>query len=123
RRFREIDPNNIYNSIAEGLITLDKDDNILTINRAAEQIFETTQQENVGKKFQTSLPVCRDTLNDYHQNGSPDNRYELTFCNTRQDTIYLRCRFSPLLDRHGEEIGTACLFTNLSTERLLEEKA
>ncbi len=123
KRFREIDPYNIYNSITEGLITLDKDQNILTLNRAAERLFETTQNETVGKPFRQYLPHCAEALDECQEHGSAENRYEITFQNSKNEPVYLRARFSALLDRNGEAIGTTCLFTDLSVERLLEEKA
>lgn len=123
KRFREIDPYNIYNSITEALITLDQEDKILTFNPAAEKIFGVEEREVVDRPFAERVPVCAGPLAEYRQSGSVDDRYEITFRNDRGDPVVLRGRFSPLLDRNGEEIGTTCLFTNLSLERLLEEKA
>lgn len=123
RRFREIDPCNIYHSINEALITLDHHENILTFNRAAEQIFEIQECQVTGKPFRECIPVCAEAFAEYLHNGSTDTRYDITFKNERSDPVFLRGRFSPLLDRHGAEIGYTGLFTNLSVERLLEEKA
>ncbi len=123
RRFREIDPYNIYHSINEALITLDRDENILTFNRAAERIFETQERSVAGHPFRECVPVCTNAFCEYLQNGSPDTRYDIAFKNERGDPVFLRGRFSSLLDRNGAEIGYTCLFTDLSVERLLEEKA
>lgn len=123
RRFREIDPYNIYNSITEGLITLDAEENILTFNKAAERIFEVKEKEIVGQAFRRVIPQCESQLNAYIQYRDHDKRFEVTFKNQRGEPVFLKGRFSPLLDRKGAEIGTTCLFTDLSVERILQEKA
>ena len=123
RRFREIDPCNIYNSIAEGLITLDLPENILTFNRAAEKIFTISEKEALGKSFRKIVSTCEQAFLDYLSNKNPEKHYDISFRNSRGDLVYLRGRFSPLLDRNGCEIGTTCLITDVSVERLLEEKA
>lgn len=123
RRFHEIDPYNIYNSIAEGLITLDRDGNILTFNRAAERIFGKKERDAIGKSFQDQVAQCKQAFLDYQDYGSPDDRYEIHFHTEQGEPVFLRGRFSALLDRNGAEIGITCLFTDLSTERLLQEKA
>ncbi|MDX9753238.1 MAG: ATP-binding protein [bacterium] len=123
QRFHEIDPYNIYNSIAEGLLTLDKAENILTFNRAAETIFSIPEKEALGKPFREIIPAAATCFAEYLQAESRGNHYEIAFRNQEGEPVYLRSRFSPLLDRNGEAIGTTCLFTDLSVERLLEEKA
>jgi PAS domain S-box-containing protein len=123
RRFREIDPYNIYNSIAEGLITLDQSQNILTFNKAAQDIFSVHERNAIGKPFRKIVPVCNSVFDEYIQANSIQKHYELSFKNNQGEPVFLRMRFSSLLDRHGKEIGTTCLFTDLSVERLLEEKA
>ncbi len=123
KRFREIDPYNIYNSITEALVTLDQDEKILTFNHAAVRIFETEEQNAVGKPFLECLPVCSKAFREYQQSGSPEDRYEISFRNQKGDPVVVRGRFSDLMDRHGEAIGTTCLLHDLTVERLLEEKA
>ncbi|MGC9328639.1 MAG: PAS domain-containing protein, partial [Candidatus Hinthialibacter sp.] len=123
KRFREIDPYNIYNSINEALITLDQDQKILTLNRAATRIFGLEEQDAIGKPFCKYLPVCAKSFREYRQTGSPEDRYEISFRSAHGDLVVLRGRFSDLLDRNGETIGTTCLLHNLTVERLLEEKA
>lgn len=123
QRFREIDPYNIYNSITEALITLDKDENILTCNRAAERLFEIESRTASGQPFREYLPMCSPVFTDYLAHSIKEGRCELHFSNTQGEPVYARGRFSPLLDRQGEAIGYTCLFTDYSVERLLEEKA
>ncbi|MBI1389402.1 MAG: PAS domain-containing protein [bacterium] len=123
RRFREIDPYNIYNSITEALITLDRDENILTCNAAAERIFELNAHQAAGRSFRDALPMCVRSFEDHAERADPGARYEIHFRNSGGDPMYLRGRYSPLLDRNGDEIGYTCLFTDHSVERLLEEKA
>lgn len=105
RRFQEIDPYNIYNSITEALITLDADENILTFNRAAERIFERSHREVSGKPFRQALPMCADAFAEHVREPSLDRRHEIHFANRQGDPQVLSGRFSPLLDRHGAEIG------------------
>ncbi|MBD3266713.1 PAS domain-containing protein [bacterium] len=123
QRFREIDPYNIYNSIAEGLVTLDAAENILTFNLAAQKIFALKEDDVVGKSFRSILPACVSAFEEFLATESAEKHYEISFKNENGDPVFLRGRFSPLLDRNGEDIGTTCLFTDLSVERLLEEKA
>ncbi|RJP19891.1 MAG: PAS domain-containing protein [Candidatus Omnitrophota bacterium] len=123
KRFREIDPYNIYHSITDALITLDGEGNILTFNRAAERIFSVQERDIVGQSFQSVVLPCVSSFDDYVRNHSPDHRYDISFQRAGGEPVYLRGRFSPLRDRNGSEIGTTCLFADLSVERLLEEKA
>lgn len=123
KRFREIDPYNIYNSITEALITLDQEEKILTFNRAAVRIFEIEEREATGKSFRDCLPVCAKAFGEYLESGSPDDRYEISFRDSKGEPVVLRGRFSGLMDRNGETIGTTCLLHDLTVERLLEEKA
>lgn len=123
KRFREIDPCNIYNSITDALITLDQEEKILTFNQAAVRIFEIPDREAIGKSFCECLPMCAKAFGDYLGTGSPDDRYEISFRRPSGDPIVLRGRFSGLLDRNGEVIGVTCLLHDLTVERMLEEKA
>ena len=123
RRFREIDPYNIYSSLTDALITLDRENKILTLNRAAERIFQVSEREANGKRFEETIPACADAFRQYQEEGSPENRYEINFKQPSGQPVCLRGRFSPLLDRKGTAIGVTCLFADLSVERLLEEKA
>lgn len=123
RRFREIDPYNIYNSIAEGLITLDLREDILTLNRAAEKIFAVSEKEVLGKPFRQIAKGCESVFVDYLAVKNPEKHYDISFRNSQGDIVCLRGRFSSLLDRNGCEIGTTCLITDVSIEKLLEEKA
>lgn len=123
KRFLELDPHNLYNSITEALITLDRDERILTFNHTAVRIFEIAESEAVGKSLRECLPVCMNAFGDYKKALSPDDRYEISFRNIKGDMVVLQTRFSGLMDRNGEMIGTTCLFRDLTVERLLEEKA
>ncbi len=123
RRFKEIDPYNIYHSITDALITLDNEGNILTFNRAAERIFSVKERDVVGKKFKSVVTQTASYYDDYLRNRTPEQRYEISFHRQDGAPVFLRGLFSPLLDRNGSEIGTTCLFADLSVERLLEEKA
>ncbi len=123
QRFREIDPYNIYGSINEALITLDASENVLTFNKAAERIFNVREQDVAGKPFRQIVPPCEKAYDEYLQDNASEKHHEITFKKEDGERVFLRGRFSPLLDRHGEEIGTTCLFTDLSVERILEEKA
>ncbi len=123
KRFREIDPYNIYNSITDALITLDQEEKILTFNQAAVRIFEIHGEEAIGKSFRECLPMCAKAFGDYLETGSPDDRYEISFRRQSGDPVVLRGRFSGLLDRNGEIIGVTCLLHDLTVERMLEEKA
>ncbi len=123
RRFREIDPYNIYNSITDALITLDRNGNVLTFNRAAETIFQVKERDAINQSLIQIVKPCESAFNQYKSDGATDARYDISFTNSEGYPVYLRGRFSPLLDRNGAVIGTTCLFADLSVERLLEEKA
>ncbi len=124
KRFQAIDPYNIYSSITDALITLDQDHQILTVNKTAERVFEVSEKDALGKDFRQTIPICRDMFERYQAGDQTEQTYyEVHYSLSTGDDIYLRGRFSPLLDRNGDAIGTTCLFQDLSIERLLEEKA
>lgn len=123
KRFQSIDPYNIYSSITDALITLDLDDNILTLNKTAESVFERSEKDALGKPFVSAIAVCDEAYSQYKQSPTSQSYHEIHFAKQNGDDVFLRGRFSPLLDRNGDMIGTTCLFQDVSVERLLEEKA
>lgn len=123
KRFREIDPYNIYNSITEGLITLDSDGNILTVNPVAQHLFHCDPDQCTSKPAREVIPVLAESLHAYETSPDEQTRHEIQWAGENGDAVVIRARYSPLLDRNGQEIGTTCLITDLSHERLLEEKA
>lgn len=113
----------IFSSVATGIITTDLKKNITLFNRAAENILGVPGKNVMGKPLSYVLPGVSAKLDaetaDAQQNvvsliNPPPSRL------TERKNLYLRLSLSPLRDAHSNAKGTAIVFEDLTERHELE---
>ena len=116
------DLDEIIESMDNGLIAADTEGIITTFNKAAEGAFGLNRDEILGLHLSDVLKRGGRTITRALTDGRSQG-LEITAARTDGRTVYLRGSVNPLLDREGAPRGAAYIFTDLTSQRLLEERA
>ena len=112
---------NIVRCLTSGLITVDSNARILTMNAAAAEILARGPEPHVGSALADSSPKLAQLLAE-----SPANRVarrgEVTHENEEGNEIVLGVSISPLFDHKSKTVGRIVNFQDLTEVRVLEEK-
>lgn len=114
----------VFTSIASGVITTDLDDRIVMANRAAEVIFGLSRQDLLNKRID-EIPLL-DELNILrHISGvRQDNRQivalQTSATSPTRGALTLRFNLSPLLNGNGQAHGVAIVVDDITETRRLE---
>ena len=114
----------IFSSVATGIITTDLKKNITLFNRAAEKIFGIPVRNVLGKSLSKVLPELyvemdntgSSVLQHNIVNLSPDT----SDSSPEHRNLYLRLSLSPLRDAHLDTKGTTIVFEDLTERHQLE---
>ena len=115
---------NVFESIASGVITIDESDRIALYNKAAERILGVSAKTVLHKAYETvlttlGLPV-ESLVRDVQQNGGTHNT-ELDINLQKTPGIStLNLTFSPLRDVQQETLGVALVLDDISEKKRLE---
>ncbi len=117
---------NIFASIASGVITTDVQDLVTILNRAAERILRVNANETMGKPYLRALPglgpriaALVDTVKEQDQSVVG---YELESELPDRGPVVLQVHLSPLKDNHEQTTGIAIVVDDLTEQRHLEEQ-
>ena len=114
----------IFSSIATGIITTDLKKNITLFNRAAETIFGIPVKNVLGKSLSKVLPELGAELESANTNALQQNIINLnsTLSSSlpQNSNLYLRLSLSPLRDAHLDTKGTTIVFEDLTERHQLE---
>lgn len=117
---------NIFASIASGVITIDMEDRITLVNHAAAHIFNTDQTELLGKPYTAALPDVRQHLaalvKIIKQQGETITGYEITPVLPTRGKAVLRLSLSPLRDNQKQINGVAIVVEDMTERRHLEAR-
>ncbi|MBN1956046.1 MAG: GAF domain-containing protein [Anaerolineae bacterium] len=117
---------NIFASIASGVITTDVQDTIVTLNRAAERILAVEADDLMGRSYVDGLPGfgCEISalVNTVRRYDEQVIGYELEPELPRRGRVVLRLHISPLKDNHEETTGIAIVLDDLTERRQLERQ-
>jgi two-component system sensor histidine kinase AtoS len=115
---------NILSSMTNGLITIDLEGKVITLNETAEQILGKGRNEMVGSPLEETLgddlPLYRmmsETL--LHEKGIFHSEMELK---KEEAELWLTASTSLLTDGEGKKIGALCIFQDITEIKALEEK-
>ena len=115
---------NIFASIASGVITTDDQDRITLFNRAAEQILQTSEASVIGRSLADAVPTLeaklRALLVEVRARGEPVAEFETDLLPPDRGTLDLRVSLSPLKDGSNELQGVAVVLDDLTEQRRLE---
>jgi two-component system sensor histidine kinase PilS (NtrC family) len=103
----------IVRSLASGLVTVDPDDRVLTINESACEILDTTAEAAVGGPLERVLPGL---------SPSPTlQRGEVVLARAENPALVLGLSVSPLFDHGGGVQGRVINFQDLTELRKMEQ--
>jgi adenylate cyclase len=116
----------IFASIASGVVTTDVQDIVTTLNRAAECILEVRAEEAVGQSCVEALPelgrVLVPLIKTVRRKDEQITGYELVRGLPSRGQVVLRLHISPLKDSHQITTGVALVLDDLTEQRQLEQK-
>lgn len=114
----------IFSSIATGIITTDIKRRVTLLNRAAEQILGVPVTKALGKPLSQAVPVIGSDLatvaNSTLQKGESVLSAEWNRTLPERGDLYLRLSVSPLRDAYLETKGATFVFEDLTERRKLE---
>ena len=116
---------NIIQSIGSGILTLNKNEEITSFNKAAQDTTGHNLTEILGKKFDdvfSPTEVSTTDINHAFTGADPLPRFETFFTRPDGDVVYLGFSTSILRDKRGNEMGKILTFRDLTSYRKMEEK-
>lgn len=116
---------NIFSSIASGVITTASDDKVLLCNRAAEMILGRSAPDLVGLKLAQALPSLASLLPAVLQvlkSDQPVVGLEISQNLPERGLVDLRFNLSPLKDARQSTQGVAIVVDDLTEKKQLEAK-
>ena len=113
----------VVDSMANGLISLDTDGNIVTMNRQAHHILGLPEHDDVEGKAVGKIFACEDfELGDVLAQGTPLVERDVRCLQANHTALPLSLSASVLKNDEGLHLGTVLLFRDLSEVKALEEQ-
>jgi PAS domain S-box-containing protein len=117
----------VLDSVAEGVITVDREGRVTSVNRTAERILKCVAEHVLGRHCQEVCPpeVCgaASPLHETLRAGGAVRNRELAVTLSDGTTIPLSVCTGPFRDEHGATLGAVCTFRDLrEIERIAEER-
>lgn len=110
---------NILQSIPSGVITIDNEMIIRSVNHSAECILGIRADETLGKGFKD---VFREPLVSLFEEGDVVRRSEFVYTTDDKRKIWLGVTVSQLRNKGGDVIGRLFIFTDLTDIKALQEE-
>ncbi len=115
---------NVFESIASGVLTADIEERILLCNRAAEEILHKNSHQLVGENLESVLaalsPALLPELKRVLETDEPVLGLEISPSVPRRGQIDLRLSMTPLKDDHQHTQGVAIVMDDLTEKKQLE---
>ncbi|MBN2302950.1 MAG: GAF domain-containing protein [Anaerolineae bacterium] len=108
---------NVFASIASGVITTDIEHTIITYNHAAEQILGIPRNEAVGKSLHIAFPDFEEAFGDLINNVKRDNRQQILEIETllpERGSVTLAVNMTPLKNAESVTYGLALVVDDLT---------
>jgi PAS domain S-box-containing protein len=117
----------ILDSIAEGVMTLDRDGRITSLNRTAERILALSPDEVLGRSgrdiFPSEIAGPASPLSETLQTGGSVRDREVLVNHRNGNAIPLSVSTGPFRDEAGTTLGAVCTIRDLrEIERIAEER-
>jgi adenylate cyclase len=118
---------NIFTSMASGVVTTDISGRVTMLNRAAEEILGVPTVEALGQPYEKLLSLSEEAgVHDLVDRAiSGEERFlgcEMECATPGQDRAVLSINVSPLRDAHERTLGVALVVDDLTEKRRLEEE-
>lgn len=116
----------ILDSIADGVFTVDRNWNITSFNRAAEEITGWSREDAMGLScsdiFHSSICGKNCAIAESLYTGAPVANRSITIRNSRGEKVPISIYAAPLTDHEGNIIGGVETFRDLTTINTLREQ-
>uniref|UniRef100_A0A7C4TI73 histidine kinase n=1 Tax=candidate division WOR-3 bacterium TaxID=2052148 RepID=A0A7C4TI73_UNCW3 len=114
----------LINSVASGIIAVNIDGVIMTVNPEAERVFGYKKDELIDYHIKSipGIEPLYEKIESSMKNGKAIIREEVEVLNRNQEKIPLGCNITPLINPGGDISGCVVLFRDLSEIRRLEEQ-
>lgn len=114
RRYMEI----VLKNVTAGVISLDRQGCLTTVNHSAERLLKIPSGSAVGQPLRDmigpdQMPVIREFLNELYASGKDSLRKQLLL-NIQDSKLTLQVTVTNLRDESGEIMGTVVVFDDLS---------
>lgn len=113
---------NVVESMADGLISVDQDGRIVTLNRQAAEILGSAREALEGRKFTEIMGEGSGALLSATGGATALWNREIELKGKAEGIIPLSVSVAPLLDEAGREMGAVLLIRDLREIRALQEK-
>ncbi|MCL4394707.1 MAG: PAS domain-containing protein, partial [Chloroflexi bacterium] len=116
---------NIFASIASGVLATDLDGRITALNRAAETIFGVSASESLGRPFRETLPELGvapilERIDQVTRAATRRAAVEIESHIAERGLVNLSCNISSLKDASGNPQGIAIVVDDVTEKRSLE---
>jgi len=105
--------NTVLEEMTSGVLVLDRDDQVVDINRTQRRMFGVETENVIGQPIETVLADLPD-LYDYFESTREDT--DTIAVDTDTGTYHYRVRVSPLRDGHGRLLGRVFLTDDVTEE-------
>jgi len=116
----------ILDSIADGVFTVDRDWNITSFNRAAEEITGVSKEQAIGQKcwdvFRANICQSSCALRSTIESGKNLINLRVNILNSEGDTVPISISTAVLRDEQGNILGGVETFRDLSVEESLRKE-
>ena len=115
----------ILRSIETGIITLDSNGKIATVNKAAGKILNLKEESYIGvhyEKLMNRYPALQGLVESYLCTGQADSNNEISIRLNDENTIDAVVSLNPLADGRGDIIGLTILINNQTEYRKLQQE-
>jgi two-component system nitrogen regulation sensor histidine kinase NtrY len=114
RRYMEI----VLKNVTAGVISMDKQGTISTINKSAEKLLKIKTGKVLGRSFREvvgseQLPMIKDILRELIDSGKDSIRKQITVP-VQESKVTLLINITTLRDENGEFLGTVVVFDDLT---------
>lgn len=125
----KVQTDTIVHSIRDGLVAVDREDNIILVNPVAEEIFDVREEDVKGKPalvLADSLARKVDEPEAFIRKfmaatSTPETESAFTVTVVRPFKRVLRRLSSPIMDERGEVIGRVVTFRDITKEKEVDE--
>jgi len=113
----------VFNSVYDGIISLDRDLNVINLNEAARRFFNVTREEVLGRKCfcDEMLADLKDILLDAIHKKEPIRNFSFKFIDQAGDERTVIISTSILRDQGGEEGGVVLIIHDVSEAQNLRK--
>ncbi len=115
----------IVQSLDSGLLTIDSRGKITSFNKTAQKILGLKHEDLEQGQIQQLFPDIDEALFSLTENpptANPYQRYETTFVDTTEKTLFLGFSISPLRDNKDTVIGKTFIFQDITRFKEMEEQ-